>query len=240
MAGAVTGHEPAQLPDNLRFLVVEGIPGVRKSELAAALAKRLGMQLVLEDFEDNPFLERFYLDPARWAFQTQLAYLASRYRQLSKLHNLDLFHAGVITDYSLDKDRIFAQLYLSGDDYRLFDSLFVQMARYVPRPDLVIYLQSNVEKSMENIRTEGRTYEASISSMQLLQLHDAYTEHFFRYTISPVMIINIEDMDVEGDTSDLEELVHQIVTGPHHGVTYLKPGRSQPPADLYSGASQAA
>lgn len=226
--------KPPALPESLRYLVVEGIPGVGKSELAEKLARRLGMQLLLEDFEENPYLERFYFDPVRWAFQTQLAYLASRYRQLSKLHNLDLFHTAVVADYSLDKDRIFAQLYLKGDDLRLFETLFLQMARYIPKPNLVLYLQSTVENSIENIRIRGRTYESGINSLQLARLRHAYTEYFLRYTKSPVLIVSAEELNSENNEAHMDELIRQIAKESHHGVTYFKSSRSRTEPDLYS------
>ena len=219
------------LPDRLRYVAVEGIPGVGKSELAEKLSRHLEMRLLLEDFEDNPFLERFYMDPDRWAFQTQLAYLVSRYRQLSRLHNLDLFHAGIVADYSLDKDRIFARLYLKGDDLRLYETLFNQMARYVPKPDLVVYLQSNPD----GIRSKGQSREAGVNSIQLARMQHAYTDYFLRHTVSPVLIIPAESLNAKSGAADMEELVREIAIASYRGITYFKSGRPGSIVDTFLG-----
>ncbi len=212
------------LPDSLRYLVVEGVIGAGKSVLACLLAERLNLRLVLENNEENLFLKRFYRNPVRWAFQTQVAFLTSRYRQLSALRSLDLFHRGVITDFSFDKDRIFAHMNLSGADLHLYEMLYAQMEPSTPRPDLVVYLQSSVERSLTRIHERGRQYESDISRDYIARLHEAYTHYFFRYTKSPLLIINVENLDFENCSTALDELLYQIVRVRHHGLTYFRSG----------------
>lgn len=219
-------HANVTLPDSLRYLVVEGVIGAGKSVLARLLAERLDLRLILEHKEENLFLERFYRNPDRWAFQTQVAFLTSRYRQLSALRSLDLFHKGLISDFSFDKDRIFAHLNLKGDDVHLYELLYAQMEPNTPKPDLVVYLQSSVERSLKSIHTRGHTYESGIDEDYISRLHDAYTHYFFRYTKSPLLIIDVENLDFEHSPGDLDELLHQIVHVPHHGLTYFRTGES--------------
>lgn len=224
MKSAYKSHTDT-LPDNLRYVAIEGVIGVGKSQLASHLAKRFDLRLVLEDFEENPFLSRFYRNPSRWAFQTQIAFLTSRYRQLSTLRTLDLFHKGVVTDYSFEKDQIFAHMYLSGEEVYLYDKLYMQMETSTPRPDLIIYIQSSLEHSLERIRERDRPYERGISMDLLKRLQEAYMDFFFRYTKSPLLNVNVEQMDFEQRPEDLDELSRIIVETDHYGITYFNPSK---------------
>ena len=132
-----------QLRDDLRYIVIEGVIGAGKTTLAKLLAQRFNGQLILEEFEENPFLDRFYANRKRWAFHTQLSFLASRFRQQKALFDRDLFHNVIISDYMFEKDRLFAHQNLEGDELQLYETLFWQMNLGVPRPDLIVYLQSN-------------------------------------------------------------------------------------------------
>ncbi len=215
--------EPIKLLDDLRYIVIEGVIGVGKSTLARLLAARFNGQLVLEAFDQNPFLERFYADRPRWAFQTQLAFLASRFRQQKALLTRDLFHQVTIADYAFDKDRIFAHLNLSGDEAQLYETLYSLMEPNTPRPDLVVYLQSTPERLLHNIKQRGRPYEADMDPKYIEAVHEAYTYYFFRYIKSPLLIINAERIDFVKNPDELEELVRQIATVRHHGTTYFNP-----------------
>ena len=214
---------PARLPDDLSYVVIEGVIGAGKSTLARMLAEHFDGQLVLEEFEENPFLARFYEDRPRWAFQTQLAFLASRFQQQKNLLSRDLFHQVTIADYSFDKDRIFAHLNLSGDELQLYETLYSLMEPNTPRPDLVVYLQSTTERLMRNIRERGRVYEANMDPSYIAALNEAYSYYFFRYTKSPLLIINAEAIDFVKNVEEWEELVRQVATVKHHGTTYFNP-----------------
>ncbi|RMH62464.1 MAG: deoxynucleoside kinase [Bacteroidetes bacterium] len=219
--------DPPRLRDDLRYIVIEGVIGAGKTTLAHLLAERFRAKLVLEEFEENPFLPRFYQDPDRWAFQTQLAFLASRFRQQKRLLERDLFHQIVISDYSFDKDRIFAHVNLRGDELQLYESLYTLMEPTTLTPDLIVYLQSTTERLMQHIARRGRTYEQNMDAAYIAALNEAYNYYFFRYRKSPLLIINTAEIDFVANPGDLEELIRQITTTTHPGTTYFKPVPSQ-------------
>ena len=209
-------------PEHLRYIAVEGVIGAGKSTLARMLVQQSGGRLVLEEFEENPFLGTFYEDRERWAFQTQLAFLASRFRQQKALATRDLFHQHVVSDYTFDKDRIFAHVTLSGDERQLYDSLYSIMEPNAPTPDLVVYLRSSVDRLLRNIAMRARSYEAQMDPAYLTELTEAYDRHFFHYRKSPLLIIDASRIDFVGQPAHFDELVRQIglVKG---GTTYFNP-----------------
>ena len=211
------------LPDTLRYIVIEGVIGAGKTTLANILTERFDGQLVLEEFEENAFLPRFYEDPARWAFQTQLAFLASRFRQQKRLHERSLFHQVVVSDYTFDKDRIFAHVNLDGDELRLYETLYTLMEPATPTPDLIVYLRSSIDRLLRNISKRGRTYEQNIDPDYLRSLSEAYDYYFFRYTKSPLLIVNAEEIDFVQNPDDLQALIRQIATTTYGGTTYFNP-----------------
>ena len=213
---------PLSLPDHLGYIAVEGVIGAGKSTLARMLAERGGAKLVLEEFEENPFLGTFYEDPKRWAFQTQLAFLASRFRQQRTLAARDLFHSHVVADYTFDKDRIFAHVTLDGDELALYESLFSIMDANAVAPDLVIYLRSSVDRLMHNVALRGRSYESDMDPGYLRDLSEAYDQHFFHYTRAPLLIVDASRIDFVREPSHFEELVRQVraIKG---GTTYFNP-----------------
>ena len=213
------------LPDRLGYVAVEGVIGAGKSTLAQMLAARVGGRLVLEEFEDNPFLGTFYQDRDRWAFQTQLAFLASRFKQQKALAARDLFHRHVVADYTFDKDRIFAHVTLSGDEVQLYETLFGIMEPSAPVPDLVVYLRSSVDRLLHNVALRGRSYEADMDPAYLAELVDAYDRYFFHYTKSPLLIVDASRIDFVGERATFDELVRQIgnVKG---GTAYFNPPRT--------------
>ena len=209
------------LPDNLRYIAIEGVIGVGKTTLAKYLAKHFNGQPLLEVFDENPFLESFYANRERWAFHTQLAFLASRFKQQQMIRNRDLFRDVIISDYTFDKDRIFAHLNLEGDERSLYDTMFGIMEPTVPQPDLIIYLQSNVDRLMRNIALRGRTYEKRIKRDYIEALVEAYDYYYFRYVGSPLLIVNAVELDFVKYPEDLDEIVRQVVEGRHTATTYF-------------------
>ena len=210
-----------ELPDNLRYIAIEGVIGVGKTTLAEYLAKRFNGHSVLELFDENPFLESFYANQERWAFHTQLSFLASRFKQQRGMQNRDLFRSLVVSDYTFDKDRIFAHLNLTGDERTLYDTMFAIMEPVVPQPDLIVYLQSNTDRLMRNISHRGRAYEKKMKRDYIQSLVEAYDYYFFRYVGSPLLIVNSVELDFVKYPDDLHEIVRQICTGHHTATTYF-------------------
>ena len=146
-----------------KYICIEGVIGAGKTSLTTLLGESINAQIIYEQPEENPFLQDFYRDPARFAFQTQLFFLLSRYRQQQESFQTDLFHAYTAADYLFAKDRIFAHLNLEDRELFLYDRVASLLERDVPKPDLVVYLQSTTERLLTNIRKRGRTYEKSMS-----------------------------------------------------------------------------
>jgi deoxyadenosine/deoxycytidine kinase len=212
-ADPASGNGPPNAPsppDRLDYLAVEGAIGAGTTTLAQMLAECWTTDLVLEQFEDNPFLERFYQDRPRWAFQTQLAFLASRFRQQKNLAERDLFHDLIISDYTFDKDRIFARQTLSGDEQQLYESLFRLMEPTVPTPDLVLYLQSSPERLMANIAERDRPYERDMDPDYIANLHAAYDQYFRQYDRTPLLVVNAAEIDFVDNPDEFRTLVRQI------------------------------
>jgi deoxyadenosine/deoxycytidine kinase len=207
-------------PDSLDYLALEGAIGAGTTTLARMLAEHWTTDLVLEQFEDNPFLERFYQDRARWAFQTQLAFLASRFRQQKELAERDLFHNLVVSDYTFDKDRIFARQTLSGDELQLYESLFRLMEPTVPTPDLVVYLQSSPERLLANIAERDRSYERDMDPGYIADLHEAYNQYFRQYDRTPLLIVNAAEIDFVEHRDDFRALTRQLSTS-HAGTRHV-------------------
>lgn len=143
----------------LRYIAVEGVIGAGKTALAKKLKARLDARMILEQFETNPFLEKFYNDRRRYAFQTQMFFLINRYKQQEELIQEDLFSNFIVSDYIFEKDRIFAYLNLTGDELKLYESLYPLLARTLRKPDLVVFLQSSIDRLMFNNKKRGRAIE---------------------------------------------------------------------------------
>lgn len=214
---------PPSLPEDLQYIVIEGVIGAGKTTLARRLAAWLDGQLVLEQFEENPFLDRFYEDRRRWGFQTQLAFLASRFKQQKELHHPDLFHQTLVSDYAFDKDRIFAHINLSGDELQLYESLYSLMEPNTRRPDLVVYLQSTPERLMHNIRQRGRSYETDMDPAYIAELNDAYNYYFRRYEKSPLLVVQAASIDFVEYDEELAAVLQKIVAAPYEGTTRWTP-----------------
>ena len=207
---------------NLYYVAIEGVIGVGKTSLAHLLEERLNAKLVMEKFDENPFLADFYLDPERYAFQTQLFFLLSRYRQQQELRQTDVFHKLVISDYMFVKDRLFASLNLDDKEMSLYDSVAKILEKNILNPDLVIYLQAETPKLMERITLRGRDFEKNMSPDYIDALNQIYNEYFFRYQESPLLIINTNDIDFVHNEEDLEEVIRYI-RQPVSGTKFFNP-----------------
>ncbi|MHB1051066.1 MAG: deoxynucleoside kinase [Bacteroidota bacterium] len=210
-------------PSDIRYIAIEGVIGAGKTTLAKMLSTRLNAKLVLERFEENPFLPKFYEDPEHYAFQTQIFFLLSRYKQQQELFQGDLFHNFLVSDYIFDKDKIFAYLTLQDDELKLYESLIGTIEKNIPTPDLVVYLQSSVDRLMSNIKMRGRTYEENMSDEYIKDLNEAYNYFFFRYKSAPLLIINSTEIDFVNNPEDFEDLMTQIVRKDKSPVEYYNP-----------------
>jgi len=207
-----------------RFIVVEGPIGVGKTSLARRLAASFSAELVLEQAEENPFLERFYRNPKSGAFPAQLFFLFQRARQLELLLQQDLFSATRVGDYLLDKDRLFAQLTLDREEFALYEQIYAKLAISTPTPDLLIYLQAPVDVLMERIARRGIRYEQGMEREYLERLTNAYTQFFHHYDAAPLLIVNASEVDFIGNDAHFAQLVAEI-SRPRRGRHYFNPFR---------------
>ena len=208
------------------YIVIEGPLGVGKTTLAKMLVEKLNAHAVLEEVEENPFLLHFYENPQKYAFQTQIFFLLRRYNQASGISQLDLFNSLTISDFLLDKDRIFAKVNLNENEYWLYDQLFQMLRKRITPPDLVIFLQSKTEVLMERIRRRNRKYEKSVNPKYLERINQAFNEFFFHYTESPLLVVNASEIDFVHIPEDFEDLVEHI-TSMKSGTQYYVPMSSR-------------
>ncbi|MGB5103185.1 MAG: deoxynucleoside kinase [Steroidobacteraceae bacterium] len=213
----------AQTPH--RYVVVEGPIGVGKTSLARRLAQSFGSELVLEQDQENPFLERFYRNPRAAAFQTQLYFLFQRARQLQELRQHDLFERVRVADYLLDKDRLFARLTLDDEEYALYEQVYARLAIDAPIPDLVVYLQAPVDVLLERISRRGIQYEQGIERRYLERLVESYARFFLEYEAAPVLMVNASEIDPVGNDADYAGLLAEVARG-RKGRHYFNPLKS--------------
>lgn len=193
-----------------RFIAVEGVIGAGKSTLAKVLAGRLHAGVVLEEFEENPFLAKFYSNPGQYAFHTQIYFLLSRYRQQRQIAQTDLFTSRIISDYLFAKDRIFAEVTLREDEFALYDRIYGLVEKDVPKPDLVIYLQVSSERLYKRIKQRNRLIEREINFDYVDALVNAYNAFFIHYNSAPLLIVAAEGFDFVGDSRDLDLIVDAV------------------------------
>jgi len=208
-----------------RFVVVEGPIGVGKTSLARKLARSFGSELVLEQGDENPFLERFYRNPRAAAFQTQLYFLFQRARQMQELRQADLFERVRVSDYLLDKDRLFARLTLDEEEFGLYEQVYARLAIDAPVPDLVVYLQAPVDVLLERIARRGIGYEQAIERRYLERLVEAYSRFFLEFDAAPVLIVNATEIDLVGSDDDYAGLLAEVVRA-RKGRHYFNPMKS--------------
>jgi deoxyadenosine/deoxycytidine kinase len=198
------------LSGKYRYVVVEGPIGAGKTSLARRLADRAGARLLLEQPDENPFLERFYRDSARYALPTQMFFLFQRVQQLSELKQLDLFQSAVVSDFLLEKDRLFARLTLADDELRLYEQMHDQLKPGTAAPDLVIYLQASPETLVERVARRGNPIESTISETYLRALADSYTRFFHEYDAAPLLVVNTEHLNPVDRDEDFDLLLDRI------------------------------
>jgi deoxyguanosine kinase len=207
-----------------KYICIEGVVGVGKTSLTKMLSEWLDARAILERPEENPFLEDFYSNPQRYAFQLQIFFLLSRYRQQMENLQDDLFHDKTVSDYLFAKDRIFAHLNLEDRELLLYNRVASLLEPGIPKPDLVVYLQCTPEIILANVKRRGRSFERDISIDYIRSLNEAYNRFFFHYKDTPLLVVNSTAIDFVHNQKDFEELVNQI-SRPHFGIEFFSPAR---------------
>jgi len=211
----------------VKYIAIEGVIGVGKTSLAKKLSERLNAKLILENFEDNPFLEKFYNDPVSYAFHTQMYFLMSRYKQLQEIKQIDLFHEYYIADYIFEKDKIFAYLNLQDDELKLYEKIVSLIEKTIVVPDIIIYLQSTVDRLMQNIKHRDRNIEKEIKEEYIHDLNEGYNYFFFRYKATKVLIVNSAEIDFVNNEKDFENLITEILKPDHSSIEYYNPASTK-------------
>jgi deoxyadenosine/deoxycytidine kinase len=205
-----------------RYIVVEGPIGVGKSSLTNIVAERFSARRVMEVVEENPFLASFYADRAKYAFQTQMFFLLSRFKQQQELFQQDLFASVTVSDYLFAKDRIFANLTLQTDELALYERVFDALQPRVTKPDLVIYLQARLDVLLARIKKRGREFERKFDPQYLEGLCKAYNDFFFHYVDTPLLVVNTSDIDFVNNPADLEDLL-SVIRQTRKGTVHYQP-----------------
>jgi len=214
------------MEDQLKYIAIEGLIGVGKTALARLLADKLQATLILEEVEENPYLDRFYKDIKSYAFQTQLFFLFSRYKQQQELRQASIFH--VVSDYLFEKDRVFAYLNLNEHEITLYEKVYATLVKDLTHPDLVVYLQAQVDTIRERIHRRSREFEVDLSNEYLASLADAYNRFFLHYDSTPLLIVNTDSLDFVKNQDDFENLFREIMT-PTRGRRFYSSGHIQEP-----------
>ena len=202
-----------------KYIIIEGPIGVGKTSLSNKVALEWDADLVLENVDDNPFLSKFYKNPREVSLQTQLYFLLTRTRQVQAFKQQDIFSNARVSDFMLQKDRLFAQVTLNNEEYDLYDQLYSYMAVDIPKPDLIIYLQAPINTLIKRIKKRGRDFEKYIDAEYLERLNAMYLKFFNTYNASPLLIVNAEDIDFinnENDYKNLLDKIYSIEKGRHY------------------------
>ncbi len=207
---------------NYQFITIEGCIGAGKTTLARKIAEDMNGRLILEQFEENPFLPRFYSDPERHAFPVELYFMAERFHQLQNMMSeQDMFKSFTVSDFLFQKSSIFAMNNLRDHEAKLYRTLFDIINPTLPKPDLILYLYAPVEKLLDNIRKRGREYEQQISPEYLGNIQQAYLDHFKFLTNTRIVLLDTSNLDFKQNPADYQRIV-DILNDKHHiGITYL-------------------
>ena len=203
------------------YIAIEGLIGAGKTTLTKRLCDLWNARPVLEEFDDNPFLPRFYEDQQRYAFSVELSFLAQRYHQLKRVSERNLFHPNAIADYSIGKSLVFASVTLPPDEYALFVDLYSIMYAGLPKPDLLVYLHLPMDRVRDRIRMRGRGYEQSITSDYLGRLQEHYLDHLQKMTASRVLVVDIGKADLLRDDDAFDRLIGLLRTDHPQGCRAL-------------------
>lgn len=206
----------------VKYIAVEGPIGVGKTTLTKMLADHYGGRMVFEHPEENPFLKDFYKDRDRYAFQVQLFFLLSRFKQQQEFFSGELLASHVISDYFFGKDRIFATLTLNADELALYDHVASMLEKSIPLPDLIIYLTASPPTLMNRVKTRGRGYEKYLDIDYLKSLGEAYSKYFFHFNQTPLLVINTENVNFSIEPTQFEYLIEKI-DNMKPGTSYLVP-----------------
>ena len=201
------------MPDNKKidYLVIEGPIGVGKTSIARKLANDFSAKLLLEQVDENPFLQQFYKDIKKLALPTQLYFLLSRVEALQKLQQRDIFSSMIVSDFLLEKDQLFARFLLDDKQFDLYKKIYDNMQVPDVKADLVVYLQAPVSVLIERIQKRGRHFEQLINAEYLTRLSKAYLDFFYHYKDSPVLIVNAVDVDFINDQDEYNRLKEHIL-----------------------------
>jgi deoxyadenosine/deoxycytidine kinase len=222
------------IPEHIRYVAIEGTIGVGKTSLAQMLLERwspqfadsCGISFLEEKFDNNPFLEKFYTHPDEYAFQTQLFFLISRLQELkNNVSQNEMFRPLLVSDYTFDKDRIFAAQNLTDAEFSMYDTVSKSLSVDLPTPDYIIYLQAGVDTLLSRIRHRNREMERNIQGDYLLNLQQRFDHHFWHYSACPVMIINTDRIDFVHYPEHFENLATMIETWPASTTYYAPEGK---------------
>jgi deoxyadenosine/deoxycytidine kinase len=196
---------------NYNYIAIEGNIGSGKTSLAKLIAKDFNARLILERFEDNSFLPKFYKDPEKYAFPLEMSFLADRFQQLkNEITSHDLFKSFTIADYFIDKSLIFARKTLRNDEYLLYSKLFDIIISSLPRPDLIIFLYATIQQLKENISKRGRNYEKDIENSYLEKIQTGYFDYFKTNIKTTILIIDTHNVDFVNNINDYHKIIQLI------------------------------
>ncbi len=193
------------------FIAVEGSIGVGKTTLAKKLAASFNYATLLEDGEENPFLERFYRSREQVALATQLFFLFQRAQKIQDMRQTDIFEPTRVADFLMEKDPLFARINLDRDEYELYEKVYQQLTINAPKPDLVVYLQAPTDVLLSRIENRGLAIERSIDRGYLERLNEVYSEFFLYYDDAPLLIVNASEIDLANSAADYQDLVNYLL-----------------------------